>query len=124
MEALKSWEEMSVLEQMQCQYWDMYKDAFGVRPRGIDTSTWTMDDFTREFEFLGREIDASETLRKEDEAEAIVAFEKRVQDLLGMGAQDRAMALRWIHEAEETHGDDEYLCWTLGLPYGYFKEQK
>jgi len=86
MEALKSWEEMSVLEQMQCQYWDMYKDAFGVRPRGIDTSTWTMDDFTREFEFLGREIDASETLRKEDEAEAIVAFEKRVQDLLGMGA--------------------------------------
>ena len=37
-EVLTSWEEMTVLEQMQCQYWDMYKDAYGVRPRGIDTS--------------------------------------------------------------------------------------
>lgn len=124
MEALKSWEEMTVLEQMACQYWDMFKDAHGVRPRGIDTSTWTMDDFTREFEFLGRVIDANEYQRKEDEAEAIVAFEKRVQDLLGMGARDRAMALRWIHDAEETRGDDEYLCFSVGLPYGYFKVQK
>ena len=121
MEALKYWEEMSILEQMQCQYWDMYKDAHGIRPRGTDTSAWTMDDFTREFEFLGRVIDANETQRREDQAEAIVAFEKRVQDLLSMGAQDRAMALRWIHEAEETNGDDEYLCYSVGLPYGYFK---
>ena len=28
----KSWEEMSVLEQYACQYWDMYKAAYGVRP--------------------------------------------------------------------------------------------
>jgi hypothetical protein len=40
-EVLTSWEEMTVLEQMQCQYWDMYKDAYGVRPRGIDTSAWS-----------------------------------------------------------------------------------
>ena len=25
-----SWEEMSPLEQAQCQYWDMYKDAMVV----------------------------------------------------------------------------------------------
>ncbi len=40
-EVLTSWEEMTVLEQMQCQYWDMYKDAYGVRPRGVDTSSWS-----------------------------------------------------------------------------------
>ena len=38
MEQFKSWEEMTDLEQAQCTYWDMYKDAFGVRPRWIDTT--------------------------------------------------------------------------------------
>jgi hypothetical protein len=28
--------------------------------------------------------------------------------------------MRWIHEAEETNGDNDYLAWTLGLPYRYF----
>jgi hypothetical protein len=44
----------------------------------------------------------------------------RMLDLLRSGAKDRAMAMRWVHEAEETGGDDEYLCYTLGLPYRYF----
>jgi len=34
------------------------------------------------------------------------------------------MALRWIHEAEDTGGDNEYLCYTLGLPYRYFLVDK
>jgi hypothetical protein len=37
MEQFKSWEEMTDLEQAQCTYWDMYKDAYGHRPRGVDT---------------------------------------------------------------------------------------
>jgi hypothetical protein len=31
------------------------------------------------------------------------------------------MALRWIHEAEGSDGDDEYLCFRAGVPYGYIK---
>jgi len=31
------------------------------------------------------------------------------------------MALRWIHEAEGSNGDEEYLCHLIGLPYGYFR---
>jgi hypothetical protein len=76
MEDFKTWGEMTVLEQYACTYWDMYKDAYGVRPRGIDTSAWT-----------------------------------------------REMALRWIHEAEGSNGDDEYLCYLIGLPYGYFRRE-
>jgi hypothetical protein len=49
----KSWEELSQLEQAQSIYWDMYKDAYGVRPRGVDTSTWTLEQFEDEFEGLG-----------------------------------------------------------------------
>ena len=120
MEHFKSWEEMSVVEQMACQYWDMYKDAYGVRPRGIDTSIWTEDDFTSEFARLSEIIERENAERNRYEVQAVKDFEKRVQDLLEFRAKDRAMALRWIHEAEETNGDDEYLAWTLGLPYRYF----
>jgi len=122
MEAFKSWEDMSTLEQYACQFWDMYKDAYGVRPRGIDTSSWTESDFEAEFVQLGKTIDANYKDQLAAEATAIVAFEDRVQVLLGMGADDREQALLWIHEAEGSNGDDEYLCFLLGLPYGYFRK--
>lgn len=121
MTEMTSWEEMSPLEQAQCQFWDMYKDAYGVRPRGIDTSTWTLADFETEFESLGKAIEREDIARKEAEALATVAFEDRVQTLIQTGAGDRATALRWIHDAEETNGDDEYLCFCVGLPYHYFR---
>lgn len=121
MSEFKSWEEMSVLEQMQCQFWDMHKDAYGVRPRGIDTSSWTEADFEAEFEVLGRAIQREEAQRKESEASAVIRFEAQIDSLISAGAVSREAALKWIHEAEGTDGDDEYLCFTLGLPYRYFK---
>ena len=122
MSEFKSWEEMSVLEQMQCQYWDMYKDAYGVRPRGIDTSTWTEYAFQVEFEHLALVIQQEETARKESEASAAVRFEAQMDSLMQSGAVSRDAALKWIHEAEGSNGDDEYLCFLLGLPYGYFRK--
>ena len=118
----KSWEEMSVLEQMQCQYWDMYKDAYGVRPRGIDTSTWTEYAFQVEFEHLALVIQQEETARKESEASAAVRFEAQMDSLMQSGAVSRDAALKWIHEAEGSDGDDDYLCFLLGLSYGYFRK--
>ena len=120
MEAFKTWEEMSVLEQYSCQYWDMYKDAYGVRPRGIDTSSWTEADFEREFVQLAKTIDANYTEQLAQEEVAKHDFEMRMLSLLQTGAKDREMAMRWIHEAEGSNGDDEYLCFLLGLPYRYF----
>ena len=122
MEAFKTWEEMSTLEQYACQYWDMYKDAYGVRPRGVDTSAWTEADFEQEFASLGSVIEREEADRKVAEATAMHDFEMRMQTLMMTGAKDRATALRWIHEAEGSMGDDEYLCFLLGLPYMYFRK--
>ena len=123
MEDFKSWEEMSVVEQYACQFWDMYKDAYGVRPRGIDTSSWTEADFEAEFVRLGKTIDENykEQLAREEVAQH--DFEMRVLSLLQTGAKDREMALRWIHEAEGSNGDDEYLCFLVGLPYRYFTKE-
>ena len=118
----KSWEELSDLEQAQATFWDMYKDAHNFRPRHIDTSTWTLADFEREFADLGQIMTANAEAEKIAQNKAVEAFERRVAELLSTGAKDSAMAMRWIHEAEETQGDNDYLAWTLGLPYQYFRK--
>ena len=123
MEDFKTWEEMSVLEQYACQYWDMHKDAYGFRPRGIDTSSWTEADFEREFFQLSVTIAEEDRVRKEAEEKAAHDFEMRILSLQMTGATDRDMALRWVHEAEGSDGDDEYLCFLVGLPYGYFRRE-
>ena len=119
-EVLTSWEEMTVLEQMQCQYWDMYKDAYGVRPRGVDTSAWSESDFMAEFDMLAKVIEAEYIARKEAEAIAVEKFEQHVTNTICMGARDRETALRWIMDASTASGDWEYFCFLNGLPYGYF----
>lgn len=123
MEDFKSWEEMSKLEQAQCIYWDMHKDAYGVRPRCIDTSSWTLEDFEAEFKILGEAIEREETARKAAEAEAVKKFEQHVTNTICMGAGDRETALRWIMQSSNANGDWEYFCYDLGLPYRYFAKE-
>jgi hypothetical protein len=122
MEAFKTWEEMTTVEQYACQFWDMYKDAYGVRPRGIDTTEWTEEQFEAEFVQLGKVIDANYKEQLAAEARAVEQFEAQVASFIQSGAKDRATAIRWFHEAEQTNGDEEYLCFCLGLPYGYFRK--
>jgi hypothetical protein len=122
MSEFTTWEQMSDLEQAQCIYWDMYKDAHGVRPRGIDTSTWTMQDFQLEFASLQEVIVREEANRQVAEKEAVAKFEQHVANTICMGARDRETALRWIMDASNANGDWEYLCYDLGLPYQYFRK--
>lgn len=122
MTTLTSWEEMTVLEQMQCQHWDMFKDAYNFRPRHVDTTTWTEAEFMAEFETLARVIEENEVQRLRSEEIAIARFEEQILSLMTTNATlDRAGTIRWIHEAEGSNGDDDYLCFLLGLPYGYIK---
>ena len=116
---------MTRLEELQSIFWDLYKDAYNIRPRGISTHLWDEAKFNREFEFLSSVIKDNETERLASEKQAVQAFEEHVLALQAAGATDRAMALRWIHEAEGSNGDDEFLCYLTGLPYRYFVvEQK
>lgn len=116
----KSWEEFTPLEQAQATYWDMYKDAYGIRPRGVDTSSWTLEDFKAEFVILGEAIEAEGISRKEAEARAVVEFEDRVANLIHTGT-NRERVIAWLMDAEGANGDFEYFCYTQGLPYGYFR---
>jgi hypothetical protein len=119
MEQFKSWEQMSALEQAQATYWDMYKDAYGVRPRGVDTTGWSLEHFEAEFKILGEAINQEEIQRKESEARAIVKFEDSVANLMHTGT-NRERVIAWLMDAEGANGDHEYFAFTQGLPYGYF----
>jgi hypothetical protein len=121
MQELTSWEEMSALEQAQCTYWDMHKDAYGFRPRGIDTSSWTLEQFQDEFVILGQAIEREEIARKAAEAQAMIDFEDRVLNLMHTGT-NRERVIAWLMDAEGANGDHEYFCFTQGLPYGYFRK--
>ena len=125
MEAMTTWEDMTEKEQLECIFWDMYKDAHGFRPRHMMEAirSATVEELRKDMDQLQVIIADNERQRRIAEHEAAHAFEMRVQSVLACGAQDRAMALRWIHEAEDTNGDDEYLCYTLGLPYRYFTKE-
>ena len=122
MNELKSWDELSRKEQLEGIYWDMYKEAHGFRPRHIRLDLCTEAELEADLDRLQIIIADNDLQREAAEEKAAHAFEMRVMGLLASGAKDREMALRWIHEAEGSNGDDEFLCYLVGLPYRYFKE--
>ena len=113
-------ETMTRREELQSIYWDMYKDAHGFRPRHIRLDLCTEAEMEADLDRLQAIIQDNEHQRVAAEEKAAHAFEMRILSILACGAKDRAMALRWIHEAEGSNGDDEFLCYLVGLPYRYF----
>jgi len=122
--AYKTWEEYTPLEQAACMWWDMYKDAYNFRPRGMDTSDWTLEKFEEEMQYLQGVIRRNEGARLEDEAEAAVRVEDTIATMMESGCRNREMAIRWLHDIYETEGDNSYLEYNLGVAYGYFASTK
>jgi len=124
MNAYKTWEQMTELEQAQSTWWDAYKDAWGVRPRCIDTSGWTLTCFKTDIMRLGERIAQQEVENAHQQAHTVVVFENRVQKIISDGALNRDAALNIIHAQEGSGGDGDYLCYLVGIPYGYFDKNK
>lgn len=113
-------ETMTVLESMKAAYWDMFKDAHGVRPRGINTDDWTVEDFQREFQVLGQIITEQEAEREIQEQKNVLAIEKLISENMSVGAKTRKQAIEWLLDTEEGYIDLDYACYKYGIPYGYF----
>jgi hypothetical protein len=109
---------MTTHQELFSTYSDMYKDLHGFRPR-FDTSSWSEEHFQKEFVEMSAAItvqmDEERTVQEANER----AFEVRVAETIALGARDRETALKWIHEAEGSNGDNDYLCFLLNLRYGY-----
>lgn len=122
MEQFKTWEEMTDLEKATSTWWDLYKDVHGFRPRGVDTSNWTLAGFQAQIEALSIYLRMNEEEESKAQAEAIATFERRIADNLALDGADRATAIKRLHHAFETNGDDGYLEYRLNLPYGYLSK--
>lgn len=122
---MKTWEEMSEHEQLSCNHYELYKDVNGIRPRHIDYDKLTVEEIKADIDRLVAQLRINEDEDAAREAEAVKAFEARVQKTIESGAADRKTAIRWLFDAENdpyVFGDPDYYCHNYGLPCGYFKQ--
>lgn len=113
------WDQLSRKEQLASTHYDFYKDVHGIRPRWMNYDAMTEEQLEAELDQLGKEAEVVWAEEKAQEERSIAEFEVRVQTLIDAGANDRATAVRWIDDAYDTNGDMDFLCFHLGLPYGY-----
>ena len=107
-------------EVLQSIWWDVYKDAFGHRPRHVETSHWTVQDFKDDIEHCANAMHQNNIIEEQEQDEAADRAERTILSLLMAGARDREMAIRWLMEAHDAGTDRNYLCFLLGVRYGYF----
>lgn len=115
---------MTEREEMLSLISDLHKDAYGFRP---SQGTWvrykamTTKELSAEWDSLLKT--SQESMEEEKRVKQLNAkkFEERIADLISMGAQDRATAIRWIADAEEVDGDMGFLEYKCGLEYNYLK---
>lgn len=99
---------------------DMHKDVYGFRPRH-DMSGCTIADLRQEVADLQARIDVLVVEDRERQAQAILDFESRVDQIIATGAGDRETAVRWLLDGCDFPGDSDFLEYQYDLPYGYIQ---
>ena len=103
----------------ECLMWvsDLYKDVYGMRPRGYNFHNWSFQELT---DFVN---DLSEENTRQIEEEK--AFEqKALKDVMSVGAPDKETAARWLDQADAyfMYGDDEFYVDHIEK-YGWVSKQ-
>ena len=81
---------------------DLYKDAYGIRPRGYNFSKFSFGELERLMNDICVTIEEEVAYEREMENKAI-------EDVMSMGV-DKETALRWLDQADAyfMYGDDEF----------------
>jgi nitrogen regulatory protein PII-like uncharacterized protein len=98
---------------------DFYKDAHGFRPRNYK-EWWTKEELEAEYNYLSKVCEDNMKREAIAEAEALVKFEKLVEETINHGAGDRETAIRWLVQGEGLElniSDLQYFFWGHGLSY-------
>ena len=107
---------------------DLYKDVYGFRPRGNAMDNWDLMGPTRKqayWDELCAELEANNISEKQQAENAVAKFKARVQDVIGLGANDRKTALSWITGSETFyHSQDvEHFVWEQGILFTDYGKQ-
>lgn len=121
---LKSWDELSELEQLQTTYSDFHKDVYGIRSR--HHYDWSLERLKEAMESLEDEAEVQFENDRIRQKEAIEDFEENVSKMITMGAGDRETALRWVLDGcfeefnkDYIERDPSYFNYEFNLPYEY-----
>jgi hypothetical protein len=101
---------------------DLYKEAFGFRPREDFWANWNSYSDEEKQVSWDQMLDFADRVA-ENELEAQIEAEhelndhfRRMVDIAGCTRED---AIRYLHDAYDTNGSNEYLEYILGVRYGY-----
>lgn len=99
---------------------DLHKDVYGFRPRGIIMENWNMmSDEQKQVRWdeLCEELEANENADRIALRNNIASHQNSVQNVIDVGAGDRATAISWmVSEEEFYHSQDvEHYVWNLGI---------
>jgi hypothetical protein len=104
---------MTQLEELQNIYCEMYKDVYGIKARWYRETD--IDRVRADINHLQAALSVQMDREEQAQAAAVAAFEQLAK------ISGREDAKRFQHQAYGTDGDDEFLEFRMGLPYGYFK---
>lgn len=107
------------LEELMDDYCDFHKDVYGVKARWIYGQQVTVAEMKEMLARLEREYKAQVEEEKQRTAQAEEAAREQIRILMQHGAKDVAMAIRWLHDAQDTGGDNRFLDFELGVEYGF-----
>ena len=99
---------------------DLHKDVYGFRPRGIIMENWNMmpdEQKQARWDELCEELEANEKADRIALRNNIASHQNSVQNVIDVGAGDRATAISWmVSEEEFYHSQDvEHYVWNLGI---------
>ena len=99
---------------------DLHKDVYGFRPRGIIMENWNMmpdEQKQVRWDELCEELEANEKADRIALRNNIASHQNSVQNVIDVGAGDRATAIsRMVSEEEFYHSQDvEHYVWNLGI---------
>jgi hypothetical protein len=103
---------------------DFSKQANGFRCRTYK-EWWTKEELEEEYRYLGAVCEENRIMDEAREHQAMLDFNKVVEETVANGAGDEDTAIRWLVQAEGLEFNEydlEYFFWGYGLSYEIQKE--
>ena len=75
---------------------DLYKDTYGIRPRGYNFTEFTLTELNQFWQDLIDQLERNNIEEEAAEKQAGLDMEATILDLTNSGANNRATALRWL----------------------------
>lgn len=100
---------------------DLHKEAFGFRPGASYYTHWrSLSDLEKqaEWEHLCMVAEQREQDEREAETRNYARWQTHIEELIQIGARDKATAIRWDMQAQKAEpGEVSFYCYARGLSW-------